>query len=87
MGTPFVAPCFGAVTEFVRNKYNGLLVDTNDVAKIADAIEWAFSHKLEVYQMQDRLLELIKQSITPTVMISNLQRVYMELYNSRSASL
>ena len=82
MGTPFIAPCFGAVTEFVRNKDNGLLVDTNNILQIAEAIDWVFSHEEETSLMVGKLQNVIETRITPSVMISNLEKVYLEMNKS-----
>ncbi len=80
MGTPFIAPCFGAVTEFVENGETGMLVDTNCLDQVVETIDWALSHEAETREMVRRLREVIREKITPEVMIRNLEEVYVELY-------
>lgn len=79
LGTPFIAPCFGAVTEFVESGKNGLLVDTNNVDEIASAISWVFTHYDQAMEMNEAIKQLINERITPMVMSNKLQKVYEEV--------
>lgn len=79
MGTPFIAPNRGAVKEFIINKENGLLVDTNNVDEIVTQIEWAIEHKKECEQMNIKAKEVIQSKLTPYVMTNQLQSIYKEL--------
>lgn len=79
LGTPFIAPKFGAVTEFIKDMENGRLVDTNNVDEIASAIDWTFTHYDEAMAMNKKVIELINKKLTPSVMTANLQKVYEEI--------
>lgn len=79
LGTPFLAPKFGAVTEFIHDMENGRLVDTNNVEEIASAIEWTLSHYDEAMVMNKKVIALVKEKLTPNVMVDNLQAVYEEI--------
>lgn len=81
MGTPFIAPNRGAVKEFIINKENGLLVDTNNVDEIATQIEWVINHKKECEHMILKAKEVIQSKLTPYVMTNQLQSVYRKLIN------
>lgn len=78
MDVPFIAPMFGAITEFITDGKNGLLVDTNDVDAIAAKMEWAITHKTECSQMIGRAKSLVLNKLTPNVMINQLQEVYQD---------
>ena len=82
IGTPFIAPCFGAVTEFVINKESGLLVDTNNVDQIAKTMDWVFSHYQEAMNMVCKTQAVIQARIIPSVMTNNLEKIYLELHNN-----
>lgn len=79
IGTPFVAPEFGAITEFVEGDGKNLLVDTNDVKKIVERIDWILTHHTEADSIVAQIQQLIKDQIVPSVMASNLSKVYNEL--------
>lgn len=79
IGTPFVAPEFGAITEFVDGDGKNLLVDTNDVNKIVERIEWILTHHTEAESIVAQIQQLIKERIVPSVMVNNLSKVYDEL--------
>lgn len=79
MGTPFIAPCFGAITEFVEDMQNGLLVDTNDVNAIADKIAYALNNPEKTNIMVNRLNTLVTSRLHPKVLADNLDRLYSSL--------
>lgn len=79
VGTPFIAPSFGAVKEFIRNKENGLLVDTNNVDEIADCMDWVLSHYEEALAMNTKVHRIIDEQISPIVMMRNLEKEYNAL--------
>lgn len=79
MGTPFIAPEFGAVTEFVTDGKNGILVDTNNVDAIAEKIHWALTHTAETQILIENLRSLIRQELTPQRLADNLDKAYQNL--------
>jgi glycosyltransferase involved in cell wall biosynthesis len=80
IGTPFIAPCFGAVREFVKDGVNGLLVDTNDIDAIASKISYALEHKEDSVRMTASLRSLIKERLSPSTLAHNLDALYTSLY-------
>lgn len=87
IGTPFVAPEFGAITEFVEGDGKNLLVDTNDVNKIAERIDWILTHHTEAESIVVQIQQQIKDRIGPSVMVNNLSNVYDELSTNYSKYL
>lgn len=81
MNKPFIGPDKGAVLEFIRDGYNGMLVDTNNVDAIANKIDWALSHPKECHNMVGKARELVMQQLTPKVMIGNLHNTYNQIMN------
>lgn len=79
LGTPFIAPSFGAVMEFVKDGENGMLVDTNNLDDVIDKIDWALSHTSETREMVRRLQQVIYDKLTPRCLADNLDTVYSEL--------
>lgn len=79
IGTPFIAPEFGAVIEFVKDKETGLLVDTNDIDAVSDKIRWALSHKGDCLEMVNKLNEIIHEKLSPATLASNLDKLYKSL--------
>lgn len=79
IGTPFIAPEFGAITEFVEDKKTGLLVDTNNVDAIVSKIEWALSHKEECQEMVTKLQKIIYDILSPGILAHNLDKLYDSL--------
>ena len=76
MGKPFIAPNKGAVKEFIENKRNGILVDTENVDEITTAIDWIIKNPMEVKKMNSLASQLVQEKLTPSVMISNLENIY-----------
>lgn len=79
MGTPFIGPDKGAIKEFVRNKENGLIVDTENVDNIATNIKWALENPLLVADMLKNLLGSIQKKLLPSIMIRKIESVYADL--------
>jgi glycosyltransferase involved in cell wall biosynthesis len=50
-GTPVIAANIGAIAELVQHGRTGLLFRPGDVADLAAAIEWAWSHPRELAGM------------------------------------
>jgi glycosyltransferase involved in cell wall biosynthesis len=82
IGTPFIAPCFGAICEFVEDGNTGLLVDTNDLAAVTDKIEYALSHMEDCLRMTKQLQSVIKEKLSPTTLVQNLDKLYTSLYQN-----
>lgn len=79
IGTPFIAPCFGAVTEFVTDGKTGLLVDTNNLDDVVAKIEYTLNHTDESVKMIKKLCDIINRQLSPKVLASNLDRFYSGL--------
>ena len=79
LGTPFIAPSFGAVMEFVKDGENGMLVDTNNLDDVIDKIDWALSHTSETREMVRRLQQVIYDKLTPRCLADNLDVIYSEM--------
>lgn len=79
MGKPFIAPNKGAVKEFIENKRNGILVDTENVDEITTAIDWIIKNPMEVKKMNSLASQLVQDKLTPSVMISNLENIYRSI--------
>lgn len=79
MGTPFIAPCFGAITEFVQDMKNGLLVNTNYLGNIVEKIVYALNNPDKTAMMVMRLNIIIKKELHPQVLADNLDKLYSSL--------
>lgn len=79
MGTPFIAPCFGAIIEFVQDMENGLLVDTNDIDAVTNKIVYALNNPDNTAIMVDRLTKTIREKLHPQVLAANLDKLYSSL--------
>lgn len=79
LGTPFIAPSFGAVIEFVKDGESGMLVDTNDLDDVVNKIDWALTHPSETKNMVCRLQKNIHEKLTPQCLANNLDIIYSEL--------
>ena len=79
LGTPFIAPEFGAVTEFVTDKVTGLLVDTNDIDAVTEKLDWALSNYNQCKAMVVKLEKIIKEQLSPSMLSSNLDKLYSTL--------
>lgn len=79
LGTPFIAPSFGAVLEFVKDGVNGMLVDTNSLDDVIDKIDWALSHTSETSEMVRRLQQVIYDKLTPQCLADNLDVIYSKM--------
>ncbi len=79
LGTPFIAPEFGAITEFVTDKITGLLVDTNDIDAVTEKLDWALSNYDKCKTMVIKLEKIIKDQLSPSMLSSNLDKLYSTL--------
>lgn len=76
IGTPFIAPNFGAVLEFVTDGETGLLVDTNEIDAVEHKIRYALVHPAETSEMVKKLQTVIHDKLTPQVLANNLDKLY-----------
>ncbi len=79
IGTPFIAPCFGAVKEFVTDGKNGLLVDTNNLEAVVDKVRFALTHPEQLARMVKELQTVINGSLRPEILSENLDKLYESL--------
>ncbi len=80
IGTPFIAPCFGAVIEFVTDGETGLLVDTNNLDAVTAKIRQALNNPAETGAMVERLNKIIHEKLQPKVLAQNLDKLYESLW-------
>lgn len=81
LGTPFIAPNFGAICEFVTDGETGLLVDTNDIEAVSNKIRHALNNRKDAIAMIKKLKEIIKRDLHPSVLAKNLDKLYSDLYS------
>lgn len=79
IGTPFIAPTFGAVTEFVKDGETGMLVNTNDLDAVISKIKWALDHPVELSNMIEKLKQIIYEQLRPEILAQNLDKLYLSL--------
>ncbi len=79
IGTPFIAPNFGAVIEFVKDGETGMLVDTNNLDAVIGKIRWALDHPAETSIMIEQLNKIIHEKLRPEVLAQNLDKLYESL--------
>ena len=79
LGTPFIAPCFGAVCEFVEDGKTGLLVDTNNLEAVIEKILFALSNVDKTAAMVEKLQAVIFDKLHPMNLADNLDRLYESL--------
>lgn len=82
IGTPFIAPCFGAICEFVTDNHTGLLVDTNNLKAVINKIQYALEHPTDIHQMTLRLQKIIYNRLHPGVLAQNLDNLYSSILAS-----
>lgn len=80
LGTPFIAPDKGAVKEFIINKENGILVDTNDIKDIVEAVKFVIDNPLKMEEMNKKAFQVIVEKLTPAIMVENLENEYIGLF-------
>lgn len=80
LGTPFIAPDKGAVKEFIINKENGILVNTNEIEDIVEAIKFVIDNPLKMEEMNKKAYQVIEEKLTPTIMVENLENEYKVLF-------
>lgn len=76
MDCPFIAPDKGAVKEFITTGVNGILVETEDVDAIAEAMRYIMDNQQKAAEMIARTAQMVLEKLTPAVMIRNLENVY-----------
>lgn len=81
LGTPFIAPNFGAVCEFVTDGDNGMLVDTNDLDAVTEKLVWALDQQSATKEMVEKLKVSIYDKLSPEVLAKNLDKLYTSLYD------
>lgn len=81
IGTPFIAPSFGAVLEFVKDGESGLLVDTNDLDAVEQKMRYALDNPEKTMKMVDILQEIVHQQLTPKVLADNLDKLYSSCFH------
>lgn len=79
IGTPFIAPCFGAVIEFVKDGETGLLVDTNNIDAVVNKVRQALDHPAETAAMVEKLNKIIHEKLRPEVLAQNLDKLYQSI--------
>lgn len=79
LGTPFIAPEFGAICEFVKDGESGLLVDTNNPDAVVDKISFALSNQEKTAKMTEQLQEIIQERLRPEILAANLDKLYCTL--------
>lgn len=81
IGTPFIAPSFGAIIEFVTDGQTGLLVDTTDLDAVVGKIDWALSNPDKANLTVSRLVPIIQDRLSPETLAKNLDKLYETLYS------
>lgn len=79
MRVPFIAPEWGAVTEFYKTKESGLLVNTHNVAEIAEIIEWSIQNATSISDLVSAAHKIVCSRLVPSNMVQCLTQVYKEL--------
>ena len=77
---PVIAPRVGGVEFILKNNVNGLLVEPNNVQKMAAALVYAFQHKDELSAMGANGRNMVESEFSDDVMCKR----YFELYQSGS---
>lgn len=80
IGTPFIAPCFGAITEFVDDNNSGYLVDTNNLESVIKKILLALENVSESERMIRKLQTIIYERLRPSVLADNMDKLYTSLF-------
>lgn len=83
LGTPFIAPQNGAIKEFVINKENGVLADSNDIDDIYRNIIWCLENESKLQKLLQKTKEVIKAKLLPNIMIMNIEEKYRFLLKNR----
>ena len=73
---PVIGPRVGGVEFILNNKVNGLLVEPNEVEKMASALVYAFQHKDELITMGINGRAMVESDFSVDAMCKN----YIELY-------
>ena len=79
LGTPFIAPDFGAVKEFVEDGETGFLVDTNNLDAVTEKIRFVLSNQELASKTVENLTSIIHSKLHPSVLTENLDKLYSSL--------
>ena len=79
LGTPFIAPDFGAVKEFVEDGETGFLVDTNNLDAVTEKIRFVLSNQEVASKTVENLTSIIHSKLHPSVLAKNLDKLYSSL--------
>lgn len=79
LGTPFIAPDFGAIKEFVTDGETGLLVDTNNIDAVVKKICFALDNPYPVADMISKLKVMIRESLHPRILSKRLDEFYSKM--------
>ncbi len=77
-GLPVVATQVGDVPRVVRNQFTGLLVPSDDAAKLAEAIAWIVGHPDEAETMAVNAQNLVRSGFDVGQVWSAYRTVYEE---------
>jgi len=77
---PVIAPKVGGVEYILENKVNGLLIEANNLSKMAEALVYAFQHQDELRSMGEQGRNLVERKFSVDAMCQR----YIDLYQQRS---
>lgn len=83
IGLPVVATAVGGVPELVHDRRTGLLVPAEDVAAIADALEYLFLHPEEAKELARQGREHARSHYSLEAMLERTEREYQTLLEER----
>ena len=63
------------VVDYITDKHNGLVVRTNDISNLADAMEWCIVHKNQLYYIGNKARETYEQYFTMDILQRNLENI------------
>jgi glycosyltransferase involved in cell wall biosynthesis len=79
-GTPVIGAKIGGIAELIKDKYNGILFESNNVVSLAAAIRAAESISQEnYYQMSKKAFESVNNQFNKEIYYNNLIEVYNDL--------
>ncbi len=78
-GRPFIGVNCGAVCEFVRDGVNGLLVQDNDVASVAERIICLLQEPAYGRRLASALANDVRERLSPRIMTGQLEELYDSL--------
>jgi len=86
LAKPVVATCVGGVPELIRDGETGLLVPTQQPARMAEAILYVLSHGEEAARLGEKGRELVWQKFSPQSMAHKTAEVYREVLSGGQGS-